>query len=331
MGRKRFKVGLCLSSLSVLVILAMSACSTQQATPNYPTKAIDLITPWGVGGAGDLASRLFVTYLTKKWSQPINVLNITGASTVTGTKRALEAAPDGYTILQDGHGSASMQAVVVPDLPYKWDDRRMIARVTLDPVYYVVRGDAPWGSLKEAMAYAKANPGKFKWATAGMASISAFAMALLFEASSVEITDTNIAMFASGAECYQAVGGGHADMTAQTLSGGAGLIDAKKVRILAIALPERVKQYPDAPTLKDAGYSFDIIAWQGIAGPSKLPDYVVKKWADTLKDLSKDPQFAEDADKIGKVVAYLGPEETTQLIHDEYSFYKRIGDKMGLK
>lgn len=328
----RFWMTIGTAAFLLVVAFMSSACSTQQPTPNYPTKPIDLITPWGVGGGADLSTRLMAKDLSAKWAQPINVINLPGAAAVTGTKRVLDASPDGYTMLQDGHGGTSLQSLTVDDVPYKMLDRTFIAHVLIDPVYFVVGGDSPWKSLKEAMDYAKANPGKFRWSAAGMSSIGVFAMAHLFDESGVDFGQTNLAQFDSAATAMNAVAGGQADMSANVLGTAAGLVDAGKLKLLAVAVPQRVKKYADVPTVKESGYNFKVNSWQGISGPMKMPDYVVNKWVGGLQEICKDPKFIDEAEnQLAKTILLLGPEETKKLVEDDYAANLPIAKKVGLK
>lgn len=328
-----WRIGTVAASLALLALLALGslACTAQPSTPSYPTKGIDVIVAFGPGGAADVAARLTANYLSKKWGQPINVVNLPGASGITGTKRMLDSAADGYTLMMDNHATSSMGAAATANLPYKWDDRTMIARVTIDPVFYVVRAEAPWKTLKELMDSAKSKPGSLKWGSAGVSGIGTFAMAMLFQAAGVDLANTNQALFDSGAASVTAVAGGHTDIAAQQLSEITSLVQAGKLRALAVVMPERLKQFPDVPTIKEAGYDFFITGWQGLSGQPKLPGYVVQKWSEAIKEAAKDPQFIEDAAKVSKIVAYMGPEEFTKFMHEEYDKYLPIAEKMGIR
>lgn len=331
MVTRRINSGVLWLACLALLAFGSAACSAQPSTPNYPTKAIDLVCAFGAGGASDISARLISGYLSKKWGQPINVINLPGAAAVTGTKRMYDAPPDGYTLLMDNHASSSMQAAAMVTLPYKWDDRTMIARAFTDPVFYVVKADAPWRSLKEVMEYAKSNPGSLKWSAAGVTAISTFAMALLFQAAGVNVADTNQAVFDSGAASTNAVAGGHSDITGQQFSEVTALVQAGKLRALAVVHPERIKELPDVPTVKEAGYDFFVTGWHGVSAQSKVPSYVVQKWSEALKEASKDPQYIADAAKVYKVVAYQGPEEFRKFMYDEYNKYLPIAEQMGIR
>src|SRR5512139_4000163 len=116
--------GICVSGL----ILTVSAPSARSAAP-YPTKPITLICPFSAGGASDLVGRAVADYLTKKWGQPVSVVIKTGAGGTTGTVAGLQSPPDGYTLFLAGNSNGTINPALEKNLPYKWDQATMVARV----------------------------------------------------------------------------------------------------------------------------------------------------------------------------------------------------------
>ena len=126
----------CFLSLSLTLFL-------HPAQSAYPTKPVEMIIGFGPGGAADVAARLVAGYVSKKWGQPINVINMPGASGIIGTRHVLSAKPDGYTLMMDNHAVSAMLAASQMDLPFKWENRTTIGRVTVDPVFYTVKQSSP--------------------------------------------------------------------------------------------------------------------------------------------------------------------------------------------
>jgi len=324
------KKSLWLFSFFVL-ILAILPCPAQSA-PAYPTKPIEMIIGFGPGGAADVTARLVAGYVSKKWGQPINVINMPGASGIIGTRHTLTAKPDGYTLMMDNHAVSAMLAASQIDLPFKWENRTVIARVTVDPVFYLVKQDSPWKDLKEVAENIRKNPKVFRWGVAGVTAVGAFAMPQFLEVNNLPFDSLNRVVFKSGAEVVTALAGGHIDLAAQQYSEVTGLILAKKVRGLAVVNPERLPGLPDVPPAKEVGYpNLNVYGWQGVSGPPKLPPAVVDKWAKTLKEACQDPAFLEQAAKIYKVLAYLGPKEFWEFMQDEYKRYLPLAIKMGIR
>jgi tripartite-type tricarboxylate transporter receptor subunit TctC len=275
---------------------------------------------------------LVAGYISKKWGQPINVINMPGASGIIGTRHVLSAKPDGYTLMMDNHAVSAMLAASQMDLPFKWENRTTIGRVTVDPVFYTVKQDSPWKNLKEVAEHIRKNPKVVRWGIAGVTAVGAFAMPQFLEVNNLPFDSLNKVVFKSGAEVITALAGGHIDFAAQQYSESSALILGKKIRGLAVVNPERLPGTPDVPTAKEVGYpGLNVYGWQGVSGPANLPKDVVEKWDKTLQEASKDPAFLEQAAKIYKVIAYLGPKEFWEFMQDEYKRYLPLAIKMGMR
>lgn len=302
------------------------------AQPAYPTKPIEIIVAFAPGGGADVAARLIGAYASKKWGQPVNVVNLPGASGITGTLRAFNARPDGYTLLLEPHATASMLFAVESDVPFKMDGKTPIALVTLDPVVYTVKYDSPWKSLQDVAAAAKAKPKEFRYGIAGVAAVAAFSVSQFLFTAGVPLPETNKVVFTGGAPAITALAGGHVDFAGQQWSESAGLIQGKKVRGLAVVNPTRLPGLEDVPTAKEAGFpDLDVVGWQGLAGPPKLPPAIVQKWAALVEEASKDPGFLEQAAKVSKVIAYKDPEAYWRFQEEELKKYQPLAAKMGIR
>jgi tripartite-type tricarboxylate transporter receptor subunit TctC len=318
-------------ALTALLIAGLLA-GPVAAQPVYPTRPIEIIVGYAPGGGADVAARLIAGYASKKWGQPVNVVNMPGASGITGAMRALNARPDGYTLLLEPHATASMLFAVESDVPFKMDGKTPIALITLDPVVYTVKADSPWKSLADVAKAARANPKAFKYGIAGVSGVAAFSVSQFLFAADVPLAETNKVVFTGGAPAVTALAGGHVDFAGQQWSESAGLIHGGKIRALAVVNPTRLPGLADVPTAKEAGFpALDVVGWQGLAGPPKLPPAIVTKWAGLVEEASKDPAFLEQAQKVSKVIAYKGPEAYWQLQQDELGKYLPLARKMGIR
>jgi len=317
---------------SLVLILAAGPGSTPASAATYPTRAVDMVVAFAPGGGADVAARLAAGHVSKKWGVPVNVVNRPGGGGIVGTHEVLTARPDGYTLMMDNHAVNAMLAASQTDLPFKWDERTAVARVTLDPVFYVVKHDAPWRTLKEVVAHIKANPKTFRWGTSHAGGISTFAIAQFFAVAALDIAQANRVVFPGGAPTLTALAGGHVDFAGQQWSEVLGLIAGKKIRALAVVLPERLKDFPDVPTAREAGFpELDVVGWQGISGPPGLPAEVVERWDQAIREASTDPVFLDQAAKIGKVIAYLGPQDFRKFMYAELDKYLPLAIKMGIR
>jgi putative tricarboxylic transport membrane protein len=316
----------------ILVTILGLAPLTAGAQPAYPTKPVELLVGFPPGGGADVAGRLIAAYASRKWGQPVNVVNMPGASGITATLQALNARPDGYTLFADVHAVASMLFAVQSDLPFKMEAKTPIARITLDPVVYTVKDDSPWKSLTDVAAAAKANPKAFRYALGGIAGVASFSVSQFLYAAGVPVPDTNRVVFPGGAPALTALAGGHVDFAGQQWSESAGLVLGRKIRGLAVVHPTRLPGLPDIPTAKEAGFpDLDVVGWQGLSGPPGLPAPIVAKWAALVEEASRDTAFLEQAVKVNKVVAYQGPEAFWRFQEEELKKYLPLATRMGIR
>ena len=318
-------------ALVVVLVLGMFA-AVADAQPAYPTRPIEIIVGYAPGGGADVAARLVAGHASKKWGQPVNVVNMPGASGITGALRALNARPDGYTLLLDPHATSSMLFAVESDVPFKMEGKTHIALVTLDPVLYTVKADSPWKTLKDVAAAAKKDPKAFRSGIAGVSGIAAFSVSQFLFNAGVPLAETNKVVFTGGAPALTALAGGHVDFAGQQWSESAGLVSGGKIRALAVVNPTRLPGLPDVPTAKEAGFpELDVVGWQGLAGPPNLPAPIVAKWNALLQEATKDKEFIDQAAKVSKVVAYMGPDQYWKFQQDELKKYLPLAQKMGIR
>ena len=322
-----FALGLCVSGL----FLTVFAPSAQSGEP-YPTKPVTLICPFSAGGASDLVGRAVIDYLTKKWGQPVSVVIKTGAGGTTGTVAGLQSAPDGYTFFLAGNSNGTINPALEKSLPYKWDQATMVARVATNTMVLIVKADSKWQTAKELVDDIAKNPKNFKLGTGSPAGPSTFCCAQILGAAGIDITLPARVVFQGGAPVVTAVAGGHVDFAAQSVSEVRSLVEAGKIRGLAVTSPERAKQLPNVPTGKEAGFpGFTWLGYSGIQGPPKLPDAVVKQWADALREAMRDPEFQKKMDDVGATPSYLGPEEFKSFLKTEYDNAVQVLTKLGIR
>lgn len=319
------------------LLLAVTALGGGLAAPvgaqaPYPSRPVELIVGFSPGGGADVAARLIGAYASRKWGQAVNVVNMPGASGITGTLHALRAQPDGYTLLLDVHAVSSMLFAVQSDVPFKMEAKTPIALITLDPVIYTVKYDSPWQGLADVAAAAKADPKGFRYALGGIAAVASFSVSQFLYSAGVPVPETNRVVFPGGAPAVTALAGGHVDFAGQQWSESAGLILGRKIRGLAVVHPTRLPGLPDIPTAQEAGFpDLNVVGWQGLSGPPKLPAEIVAKWAALVEDASRDPAFLEQALKVSKVIVYKGPEAFWQFQEEELKKYLPLATQMGIR
>jgi tripartite-type tricarboxylate transporter receptor subunit TctC len=313
-------------------VLGLAVVTGVDAQPAYPTRPVDLIVGFAPGGGADVAARLIAGYASTKWGQPVNVVNMPGASGITGALHVFRSRPDGYTLLLEPHATASMLFAVQSDVPFTWAQRTPIALVTLDPVIYTVKADSPWRSLHDVAAAAKANPKAFRYGLGGVAAVAAFSVSQFLYQAGVPVRETNRVVFTGGAPALTALAGGHVDFAGQQWSEAAGLIQGGKIRGLAVVHATRLPGLSDVPTAREAGFpELDVVGWHGVTGPPGLPAHLVQKWAALVEEASKDPALLQQAARVNKVIAYKGPREFLTFQEAELQKYRPLAEQIGIR
>lgn len=316
----------------ILGLMASSAFDLPAFAQAYPTKTIQLIVPFPPGGSTDLTGRVVAKNLSKKWGQTISVVNKSGAGGTTGVVFALQSKNDGYTMLMHVISAGTLNPAIESKLPYKWDEPTLIARTNISPLVFIVKTESPWKNLKELMEDVKKDPTRFKYGTSGLGGPSTFSIAQLLEAAGVDPTKVARVVLQGGAPTVTAVAGGHVDFASQNLSEVISLIEAKRIRGLAVTTSQRVKQLPDIPTSKEAGFEgFNLVGWNGVAGPPNLPNYVIKKWDEGIKEAMKDRTFIEEMERIGADPDYLGPKDFKAALEEQYKSALKFAERLGLR
>jgi tripartite-type tricarboxylate transporter receptor subunit TctC len=274
----------------------------------YPERPITLIVPWAAGGGTDGTARIIGTLLEKEIGQPVNVINRTGGSGVVGHSAIAQAAPDGYTIgiitVEIGmmHWQGLTELSGVSYTP--------IGLVNADPAGVQVAADAPYKTVNDLVAAIKANPGKLKASGTGQGGIWHLAIAGMLQDLKVDPATVPWVPSNGAAPGLQDLVAGGVQIAPVSLPEARGLIDAGKVRSLAVMADAPAALYPNVPTLKAAtGSNWTMAAWRGIAAPKGLPPDARDKLVAALKKIVAGKDYNEFMTKQGLGVIYAGPDD----------------------
>jgi tripartite-type tricarboxylate transporter receptor subunit TctC len=296
-----------------------------QAT-NYPARPITFIVPWPPGGTADATMRALAQALTQELGQTVVVENKAGAAGMIGAKALAMAKPDGYTIGQiplsitrfSQLGSAQID-------PAK--DFTYLARTSGQTFGIVVRPESPFKTLKELVEFAKRNPDQLTYATSGVAGQTHVGMEEFAMAAGIKMRHIP---YKGGAPALQALLGGQVDMLADS-SAWAPQVEAGKLRLLATWGQERLKRFPNVPTLKDLGYPVVTDAPNGVGAPAGLEPAVAKKLGAALEKAVRSKEFQTACDRIDAPVLYLNQEDYRAYIMEIYKKEGILIEKLQLK
>jgi tripartite-type tricarboxylate transporter receptor subunit TctC len=283
---------------------ATLAGSSAARAATYPERPITFVCPWPAGGTADLTMRALCSAAARQLGQTIVVDNKAGASGMLGLKAMASARPDGYTIGQIPVSVARFaQLGTVQIDPLK--DLQFIARTSGQTFGVAVRADSPFKALKDLVAAAKAAPGRLTYGSAGIGGATHVGMEEFAHAAGVQL---NHIPYKGGAPALQDLIGGQLDALADS-SSWAPHVKAGKLRLLATWGAQRTHDFPDVPTLREAGYDVVVDAPNGVGAPKGLDAAVDKRLREAFKLAAASPEFAAACDKIDAPLMYLdGPD-----------------------
>jgi len=257
-------------------LLMLATLCAFQARAAYPERPITLIVPFAAGGPTDVVARIVGDNMSRTLGQQIVVENVTGAGGTTGTTRAAQATPDGYTIMMGHMGTHGAAPAVYPNLKYDpVKDFLPIGLAAGTPILIVARKNFPPKDLKEFVSYAKANSEKLNEAEAGVGSVSFTTCSLLN--SILGIKPTRVPYQGTGPALNDLVGG-QVDYMCDQIVNLTPQIQAGSIKAYGIATEKRSPALPDVPTTKEGGLpEFQVSAWNALFAPKGTPGEVVTK------------------------------------------------------
>ena len=303
----------CLRALVALVFALVAAT----AAAAYPERPVTLIVPWGAGGGTDAVARFFGVYLEKELGQPVNVVNRTGGNGVVGHSAIAQAAPDGYTLGLITVEITMMHWQGLTELgPGSYTP---LALVNADPAGFQVRADSPYKTVKDVLDAVRANPGKLKASGTGQGGIWQLAIAGLLNDLKIDPKSVPWVPSNGAAPGLQDLVAGGVDIVPCSIPEARALIDAGKVRSLAIFDSKAPALYPALPTIKAAtGSNWTAAAWRGMAAPKGLPKDIEAKLVATIKKAYDSKEYQEFLAQRG-----FG---ATWAAQDEFGIYMAKGD-----
>lgn len=288
MTKKTFKAIALGASMAGLGVIA----STLPTLAEYPERPITLIVPWGAGGGTDATGRMIAGLLQDELGQPVNVVNRTGGSGVVGHSAIATAAPDGYTIGVVTVEIGMMHWAGLTELT--GEDYTPIALYNYDAAGIQVRADSEWETAGDFIDAVKAEPGKYKGSGTGQGGIWHLALAGMLNDAGAGADGAPWVPSQGAAPGLQELVAGGVDVVTSSVVEAAALIEAGRVKSLAVMGEERLGAFEDVPTLKEAtGSDWQMAAWRGVAGPKGMPDEAVEKLTAALEVVWQSAEFQD--------------------------------------
>jgi tripartite-type tricarboxylate transporter receptor subunit TctC len=296
-----------ISTIASVAAIALAALGGAPAQAAYPERPITLIVPWGAGGGTDATGRILASMLEKELGVPVSVVNRTGGSGVVGHSAIATAAPDGYTLGVVTVEIGMMHWQGLTDLTY--EDYTPLALYNADAAGLQVRSDSEWQSAKEVLDAIKASPGEYKASGTGQGGIWHLALAGMLQEAGIAPDAAPWVPSQGAAPGLQDLVAGGVDIVTCSVPEAQALLEAGRVKSLAVMSEERNPAFPDVPTLKEAtGLGWTVAAWRGIAGPKGLPQEVSDKLVPLLQQIWNSQEFRDFMAQRGFGVVWRDPE-----------------------
>ena len=312
-----------------LVVFLLALVALPALAQNYPTKPVHVIISFTPGSSTDIVGRIVIQKLTEIWGQPVVPENRAGAGGSIGSAVVAKAAPDGYTLLINSNAH-SVNPAIYAKLPYDTlKDFTEIAPLAIQPNVFVVPSDAPYKSLGDFVAAARAKPGTLNIGHAGVGSGTHLTTEKFIAATGIKVTEVP---FKGTPEVIAAMLSGDVQAYWAPISAAMSLIKGGKLRPLAVSTAKRNPQLPDVPTPAEAGAKgAESPLWFGLWGPAGMASDLVNKINADVRKALADPAVKERLIATGNDTMDMSPQEFAKLVRTEMDDYARVLKAAGVK
>ena len=320
-----------LRQLGVVCAMGLGLTATA-ALAEYPERPINMVIPYGAGGATDISARTIAEPLGAAVGKPLVMSNITGAGGATGSVAVQNAKADGYTMLFARVGSHSVNPAMKATLPYTLDDFRFVTVYEINPVACAVTPASGIKSMDDLIAKVKA--GGVTYSSSGVGSLLHIAAAMVLKEFGIENplkAATHIPQKGGGAAAT-AVLTGTATFICTNSSALASFVSNGQLVPLMVTTAKPVAGF-DAPTAADLGKPalHQLVGWTGIAGPAGLPDDVAAKWGEWMATATANEDFRSKMEARGSIIELMDPKQANEFIQGQYKVFRALVDELGMR
>ena len=286
------------SSVFIVALAALLAAALPARAADYPSRPIKLVVPYAAGGPTDVLGRIVGEYLGRDLKQVVVVENKAGAQGAIGAEAVARSDPDGYTLFVTAASIFVLNPLLYKKLPYDpARDFRLLSVITDAPMIMEVHPSVPAKTIAEFVAYAKRNPGKLNFGSAGTGGTVHLAGEMFKQMASVEMTHVP---YKGAGPALTDLLSGNIQLMFDTLGTALPPVKSGMLRALAVTSTERIPDLPDLPTIAESGYpDYAVSVWYGIAAPSKVPDEIADRIKASLDRALNDEAFRASLVRIG--------------------------------
>lgn len=316
--------------LRCLMLLAAVLVGGAAQADAFPTQPVKFVVAFPPGGTTDILARVFAKKMSESWGQSVVVENRSGAGGIIGTESVARAAPDGHTILLGTIGTHAVNTSLYKKISY--DPEKDFTPVTLLatlPNVLAINPSLPFRNLKDLVDYARTNPGKLTYASAGAGTASHLAGEMLRRVAGIDIVHVP---YRGSSPALTDLMAGHVSMTFDYMPSALPFVRSAKLRGLAVTGSARAKAAPEMPTMIEGGLpDFNIVTWYAVFAPKGTPADVVGKIRNAIAQAAADPEIVKRLDDLAVDLVAGSPEELVRFQRAEIERWSRFIREANIK
>jgi tripartite-type tricarboxylate transporter receptor subunit TctC len=314
--------------LTTVTVFLLTLAAAHAET--YPSRAIKLVSGFAAGGVTDSVARILAEAMQTKVGQPVIVENKPGASGILSTQDVARAKPDGYTLLIGGFGGQLIPPLMISNYPLDvTKDLTLLAGIAEFTNILTINRKVPVGSVAELIRYGNDNPGKLTFGSAGVGTSNYLSAVLFMQKTGVDMTHVP---YKGGFGPTTDLLSGSLDLVFENVPIMMGQNKSEVLRMLAVTGRKRSEQFPDVPTMQEAGLSdYALSSWISVFGPPGMAADLTSQISDLIVGATREPAVQEKLKKIGFAPLGLGHREFTAFFMDERTRWKEVIDRAGIK
>jgi len=317
-----------LLSCAIIALQAISSMAYSQTTSApYPNRPVTLVVPFAPGGGTDIGARLIANKLTQKWGQSVVVDNKGGSGGVIGVNIVAQAKADGYTLLFGNVGTQSINPALYKKLPYNYETALVPVSLVAELPFVLMSSPsfAP-KSVRELVAYAKANPDKVSFASSGNGGSPHLSAEIFSAMAGVKMTHVP---YKGGGPAMNDMMAGHVNILFASVLEAVGHVKAGKLNALGVTTKMRSSAMPEVPTIAEAGSALGLAgyesgSWIGVLAPAGTPQAIIEKIAADVREASLSPDVRDALGKQGANPVGSTPAQFKALIDMDLKRYTKI-------
>jgi len=308
--------------LMCAIVAAAWMCGSASWAQDFPVKPVRYVIPFPAGTSNDIVGRLLADRLTRLWGQQVIVDNRAGASGTIGAAFVAKSPPDGYTLLHCNIAPNAISPSMMAKLPYEHRDFAPITRIGMPPNIILVHPSTPFKSIKDLVAYAKANPGTLSYASGLVGTSPHLTMEWLKQRMKFDIVHIPYVNAAQGTSNVIA---GHIPINITNFPVVVAPIQSGRLRALAVGSAKRQALLPDVPTMQESGVpDFEVNSWYGVCAPAAVPAALLDKLNADIISVLRMPEIEQRLTALGMPPAPTTREEFDQFIRAEIARWAQV-------